>query len=94
MDRTSIIRGQIDQAVRLRAAGPPTDQYLRWRDRSDALLTDLVGVDHPLRTAFRAAVAPIDPLDSEGLQVEGAHGMKVRIQGGEQVLREVLGESE
>ena len=75
MDRTSVIRGQIDQAARLRAAGPPTDQYLRWRDRSDALLTDLVGADHPLRAAFRAAVAPMDPLDSEGLQIEGAHGM-------------------
>lgn len=92
MDRTSVIRAQIDQARRLTAAGPPTDQYLRWRDRSDELLGDLVGNDHPLRRAFREAVAPNDPLDAEGLQIEGAHGMQVRIERGARVLSQLLGE--
>ena len=92
MDRDSIIRAQIDEAARLRAAGPPTDAYLRWRDRSAELLTDFVGAGHPLRAAFQAAVGPIDPLDSEGMQIEGAHGMAVRIDEGAQVLRRLLGE--
>ena len=92
MDRTGVIQEQIGQAVLLHAAGPPTDQYLRWRDRSDELLADLVGADHPLRAAFRDAVGPMDPLDTEGLQIEGAHGMRVRIQRGAQVLRQLLGE--
>lgn len=93
MDRSSVIRAQIEQAERLQAAGPPTDQYLRWRDRSDEFLADLVGADHPLRTDFRDAVAPLDPLDSEGLQIEGKHGMRVRIERGASVLRRVLGAS-
>ncbi len=92
MDRDSVIRAQIDEAARLRAAGPPTDAYLRWRDRSAELLTDFVGAEHPLRAAFQAAVGPIDPLDSEGLQIDGAHGMAVRIADGAQVLRRALGE--
>ena len=92
MDRDSVIRAQIDEAASLRAAGPPTDAYLRWRDRSAELLTDFVGAEHPLRAAFQAAVGPIDPLDSEGLQIDGAHGMAVRIDDGAQVLRRALGE--
>ncbi len=91
MDRSSVIRAQIAQANRLQAAGPPTDQYLRWRDRSDELLADLVGADHPLRAEFRDAVAPQDPLDSEGLQIEGEHGMRVRIERGAGVLQRLLG---
>ena len=91
MDRSSVIRAQIEQATRLQAAGPPTDQYLRWRDRSDELLADLVGADHPLRAEFREAVAPMDPLDAEGLQIEGEHGMQVRIERGASILRRVLG---
>ncbi|PZC47700.1 MAG: hypothetical protein DK306_001036 [Chloroflexi bacterium] len=94
MDRTQVIRAQIDQASRLIAAGPPTDEYLRWRDRSHELLTDLVGREHPLQQAFQAAVAPFDPLDAEGMQIEGAHGMQVRIQQGAQVLRRILGDND
>jgi hypothetical protein len=93
MDRHSVIRAQIDEAARLRAAGPPTDAYLRWRDRSAELLRDLLGPSHPLLAAFQAAVGPIDPLDSEGLQIDGAHGMAVRIDGGAAVLRHAIGEA-
>ena len=92
MDRDGVIRAQIDEAARLRAAGPPTDEYLRWRDRSAELLTDLAGAGHPLHAAFQAAVGPIGPLDAEGLQIDGAHGMAVRIDDGAQVLRRALGE--
>jgi hypothetical protein len=93
MDRAMVIRRQLEQAQRLHAAGPPTDEYLRWRDGADELLRDLVGADHPLRQAFRQAVAPVDALDCEGLQIEGEHGMAVRIDRGAEVLRHVLGES-
>lgn len=92
MDRRDVIRTQIDEAARLRAAGPPTDAYLRWRDRCAELLRDLVGPAHPLHAAFEAAVGPIDPLDSEGMQIEGAHGMAVRIEDGAAVLRRLLRE--
>lgn len=93
MDRTSVIREQINEAARLQAAGPPTDLYLRWRDRSDELLRDLVGADHPLRAAFREAIAPVEAVAAEGLAIEGGHGMRVRIERGARVLRQVLGES-
>lgn len=92
MDRTSVIRAQIDEAALLQAAGPPTDLYLRWRDRSAELLRDLVGGDHPLHAAFREAVGPLEPIAAEGLSIEGEHGMRVRIQRGAGVLRRVLGE--
>ncbi len=92
MDRATTIREHLAQAAQLRAAGPPSDAYLRWRDGVDLLLADLLGSAHTLRQAFREAVGPFDPLDAEGLAIEGEAGMRVRIERGTQVLRQLLGE--
>ena len=92
MDRVDRIREQIDQAARLQSAGPPTDAYLRWRDGVDLLLADLLGNAHNLRQSFREAVGPFDPLDAEGLAIEGESGMRLRIDRGTKVLRQALGQ--
>ncbi len=92
MDSADYIRECLDQARRLWASGPTTDEYLRWRDQTDELLHDLLGTEHALSQQFRAAVGPFHPLDAEGLAIEGEHGMRVRIQRGRAVLHEILGE--
>ena len=92
MNRADSIREQIAQADRLRSSGPPTDAYLRWRDGVDLLLADLLGSANKLRQSFREAVGPFDPLDAEGLAIEGESGMRLRIDRGTKVLRQVLGQ--
>ena len=92
MDRLEILRNTVRDADYLRASGPATDAYLRWRDGADELLADLLGPDHRTRRAFHDAVAPNRALDAEGIQVEGAHGMLWRIDQGVAVLRTLLGE--
>jgi hypothetical protein len=91
-DAADLIRACIGQARRLRATGPTTIDYLRWREQAEELLTDLLGAEHTLRLQFHSAVGPFDPLDAEGLQIEGEHGMRVRIQRGTGVLQAILGE--
>ena len=93
MDRTALIRDCLQEAARLRATGPITDEYLRWRDGTDEILVDLLGPAHELRQAFRRAVGPFQPLDAEGLQIEGEHGMRLRLERGAQVLQRLLGEA-
>jgi len=92
MDRLEILRNTIRDADQLRATGPTTDSYLRWRDGVDELLADLLGPDHRTRRAFQDAVTPDRALDAEGIQIEGAHGMVVRIDQGVAVIRTLLGE--
>ena len=85
-----LIRGCLGSTRRLRATGPTTIDFLRWREEVDELLVDLLGADHTLRLAFRSAVGPFDSLDAEGLQIEGEHGMRVRVQRGADVLQTIL----
>ena len=92
IDSSDLIRACLGRARRLHASGPTTIDYLRWREEVDELLVDLLGADHTLRRQFRSAVGPFDPLDAEGLQIEGEHGMGVRIQRGAGVLQTILGE--
>ncbi len=91
-DAAALIRACIGQARRLRATGPTTIDYLQWRAQVDEQLVDLLGAEHTLRQQFRSAVGPFGPLDAEGLQIEGEHGMRVRIQRGTEVLQTILGE--
>ncbi len=91
MDSTEILHEQIARARRLRASGPTTIDYLRWRDDTDALLSSLMGPDAELVTQFREALGPYDALDAEGIQIDGEHGMQVRIERGETLLRTLLG---
>ena len=92
MDSTEILREQIALARRLRATGPTTIDYLRWRDDTDELLRTLMGADADLVARFRKALGPYDALDAEGIQIDGEHGMRVRIERGEALLGTLLGE--
>ena len=85
-----LIRDCLGRTRRLRATGPTTIDFLRWREEVDELLVDLLGSDHTLRLAFRSAAGPFDSLDAEGLQIEGEHGMQVRVQRGADVLQTIL----
>ena len=92
MDRADLLRHSLAQAQDLRATGPTTDAYLRWRDEADEILADLLGPEHAVRRDFRLAVGPFDPLDAEGLQISGPDGLRSRLQRGADVLRTVLGQ--
>lgn len=92
MDRTTAIRQSLARIQWLRATGPPTLEYLRWRDGAEEVLRDLLGAAHPLLQDFLAAVGEREAVDAEGLQVDGPHGMRPRLARAEAVLRQVLGE--
>jgi hypothetical protein len=89
-DSADLIRACLGRTLRLRATGPTTIDFLRWREEVDELLVDLLGPDHTLRLEFRTAVGPFDSLDAEGLQIEGEQGMRVRVQRGADVLQTIL----
>ena len=90
INSADLIRACLGRAHRLRATGPTTIDFLRWREEGDELLVDLIGAEHALRQAFRNAVGPFESLDAEGLQIDGAHGMRVRVQRGAEVLQTIL----
>lgn len=92
MDRAELLRLSLARVTRLRAAGPPTDEFLRWRDGADELIADLVGAEHPTRQRFRQAAGPFSAREAEGLQVEGPDGMLARLERGARILQEILGE--
>ena len=92
MDRAALIRDSIQQIARLRADGPTTIDYLRWRDATAELLVDMLGPEHSGVRAFREAVGPGAPGEAEGLQIQGQHGMLPRLEQAETALRGLLGE--
>ena len=92
MDRAAHIRDSMQQIARLRAGGPTTIDYLRWRDATDELLIDMLGPEHSAVRAFREAVGPAVRADAEGLQVQGQHGMLPHLERAEAALRRLLGE--
>ena len=87
MTTAALIAEQLASARRIRADGPTTIDYLRWRDATDELLVDLLGASHTGVAAFRAAVGPTHAKDAEGLQIDGPHGMLARLDRGTAVLR-------
>ncbi len=91
MDIADLLRQSLPAIDRLRASGPATDEFLRWRDRMLEMLGDLLGPEHEAVAAFRNAVGPFDAADSLGLQVHGQYGIAPRLERGEAVLRSLRG---
>ena len=87
----SPITEALERARYIRAIGPTTDDFMRWRDATEELLIGLVGEDHPAVARYREAVGGPAELDAEGLQIHGPFGMAPRIQRAEAILRDVLG---
>lgn len=85
---------QIDQLLErsryIRAIGPTTEDFMRWRDGAEELLLDAVGDDHPVMDNYRAAIGPRERLDAEGLQIHGQFGMAPRLIAAEEVLRSLV----
>lgn len=84
------IAQQLAQARRIRADGPTTFDYLRWRDATDEVLVDLLGPSHDVVAAFRVAVGPGHAKEAEGLQIHGQHGMRERLDRAEATLRALI----
>lgn len=91
MTSISPITEALERARYIRAIGPTTDDFMRWRDATEELLIGLVGEDHPALASYREAVGGPAELDAEGLQIHGPFGMTPRIQRAEAILREMLG---
>lgn len=85
---------QIDQLLErsryIRAIGPTTEDFMRWRDSTEELLADAVGEDHPVMASYREAIGPREALDAEGLQIHGPFGMAPRLLAAEDVLRTLV----
>ena len=85
---------QIDQLLEraryIRAIGPTTEDFMRWRDETDELLSDVVGDDHPLLSSYRDAIGRRQSLDAEGLQIHGPFGMAPRLIAAEAVLKTLI----
>jgi hypothetical protein len=92
MERAEVVRHHLDAAKRLRASGPQTDEFIRWRDSAVETLTGMLGGDHQLTQQLRSAVGPFDDVESDGLQIHGPDGMQARLNTAEPILRRVLGE--
>ena len=92
MDRAEIVRHHLDATRRLRASGPRTDEFIRWRDGAVETLAGMLGGDHQLTQELRTAVGPFDAVESDGLQIDGPEGMQARLTNAEPILRRVLGE--
>jgi hypothetical protein len=94
MDRAELLRLNLDEAQLLRASGPRTDDFMRWRDGICETLSGMLGPDHKISLQLRAAVGPIDAVEAEGLQIQGPNGMLARIDNALPILRSLLGEED
>ncbi len=94
MHRAELLRLNLDEAQRLRASGPRTDDFMRWRDGICETLSGMLGPDHKISLQLRAAVGPIDAVEAEGLQIQGPNGMLARIDNAVPILRGLLGEED
>ena len=74
----------------IRAVGPTTEDFMRWRDSTEELLAEAVGEDHPVLSEYREAIGPREALDAEGLQIHGQFGMAPRLIAAEDVLRSLV----
>ena len=86
MDPNTLINELLDRSRYIRAIGPTTDDFMRWRDAAEELLTDLLDEDHPALAQYRAAIGPRERIDAEGLQIHGPFGMAPRLEAAEAVL--------
>ena len=92
MNRAEILRDSLQTAHWLRATGPQTDEFLRWRDAACETLREMLGLEHASTQALRAAVGPFDDVEAEGLQIHGPDGMLARMDNATPILRALLGE--
>ena len=84
------IDAALERARYIRAIGPTTDDFMRWRDEVDELLADLIGEEHPAMKRYREAIGATGQMDAEGLQIHGPYGMAPRLERAEAVLRELI----
>ena len=87
---SATIDAALERARYIRAIGPTTDDFMRWRDEVDELLADLIGEDHPVAKRYREAIGATGRMDAEGLQIHGPYGMAPRLERAEAVLRELM----
>ena len=92
MNLNEQVEALLARARYIRAIGPTTEDFMRWRDAAEELLTDAVGTDHPLLQRYQEAIGPRERLDAEGLQIHGPFGMAPRLQAAEAVLRTLTAE--
>lgn len=77
----------LERSRYIRAIGPTTEDFMRWRDSTEELLIDAVGEGHPVIESYREAIGPREGLDAEGLQIHGQFGMAPRLIAAEDVLK-------
>ena len=90
MNLNEQIDALLARARYIRAIGPTTEDFMRWRDVTEELLADAVGEDHPVMASYREAIGPRDALDADGLQIHGPFGMAPRLIAAEDVLRTLV----
>ncbi len=90
MDLNEQIEQLLERSRYIRAIGPTTEEFMRWRDSAEELLSDAVGEDHPVMASYRDAVGTRERLDAEGLQIHGQFGMAPRLIAAEYVLRSLV----
>ena len=90
MNLNEQIEHLLERSRYIRAIGPTTEDFMRWRDATDELLADAVGEDHPIIASYREAIGLREPLDAEGLQIHGPYGMAPRLIAAEGVLRALV----
>lgn len=90
MNLNEQIEALLERSRYIRAIGPTTEDFMRWRDSTEELLADAVGDDHPVMADYRAAIGPRESLDAEGLQIHGPYGMAPRLIAAEDILRTLV----
>lgn len=90
MNLNEQIDALLERSRYIRAIGPTTEDFMRWRDSTEELLIDAVGEDHAVIASYREAIGPREALDAEGLQIHGPYGMSPRLIAAEDILRTLV----
>lgn len=90
MNLNEQIEALLERSRYIRAIGPTTEDFMRWRDSTEELLADAVGQEHPVMASYLEAIGPRESLDAEGLQIHGPYGMAPRLLAAEDVLRTLV----
>ena len=90
MDLNQQVEQLLEHSRYIRSIGPTTDDFMRWRDAAEELLSDAVGDDHPVMARYRDAIGLRERPDAEGLQIHGQFGMAPRLIAAEDVLRRLV----
>lgn len=86
------VRRQLEKLAHLRARGPLSTDYSRWVDETLAVLGEAFGEGSPQAQAFVGAVGERGVNDAFGLPLEGPWGLWERLERGEAILRQLLGQ--